>query len=75
MTRGELTLEIAKRLQEIKDLYLRECPDGNCLSLKIFKDSISFNNIYWVGGKDKDYPIDYYENEKRICVNKEWKDK
>ena len=60
MNKEQLTLEIAERLQEIKDLYLREYPDGDYLSLVIYKDSIGFNNRSWEGGEDEDYPIDYH---------------
>ena len=56
----KLTKEIAKRLNEIRELYLKEYPQGDYLALTIFKNSISFNNSYW--DEDVHLPIEYKEN-------------
>ena len=56
----KLTKEIAKRLKEIRELYLKEYPQGDYLLLTIFKNCIKFNNSYW--DEDVYLPIDYKEN-------------
>ena len=56
----KLTKEIAKRLNEIRELYLKEYPQGDYLVLTIFKNSIGFNNSYW--DEDARLPIEYNEN-------------
>ena len=58
----KLTKEIAKRLNEIRELYLKEYPQGEYLVLAIFKNSIGFNNSYW--DEDARLPIEYNENFK-----------
>ena len=58
----KLTKEIAKRLNEIRELYLKEYPQGDYLVLTIFKNSIGFNNSYW--DEDARLPIEYNENFK-----------
>lgn len=55
----KLTKKIAKRLKEIRELYLKEYPQGDYMSLTIWKDSIDFNNSRW--DYDIDFPIDYSE--------------
>ena len=60
MTREELTNEIYKRLVEIKELYTKEYPQGNYLSLAYFDGTIMFNNQHW--NEDKEYPIEFYKN-------------
>ena len=55
----KLTKEIAKRLKEIRELYLKEYPQGDYMSLTIFKNCIKFNNSYW--DEDVHLPIDYSE--------------
>lgn len=55
----KLTKEISKRLKEIRELYLKEYPQGDYMSLTIWKDSINFNNSRW--DKDINFPIDYSE--------------
>ena len=62
----KLTKEIAKRLNEIRELYLKEYPQGDYLVLAILKNRIGFNNSYW--GEDARLPIEYNENFKE----KEW---
>ena len=56
----KLTKEIAKRLNEIRELYLKEYPQGDYLVLAILKNRIGFNNSYW--DYDNNFPIDYNEN-------------
>lgn len=56
----KLTKEIAKRLKEIRDLYLKEYQQGDYLLLTIFKNCIKFNNSYW--DEDVHLPIEYKEN-------------
>ena len=63
MEKKELVQEIAKKLNEIKDLYYEVYPEGDYLSLFIGKESISFNNESWEGGEDENYPINYWEGE------------
>ena len=55
----ELTKEIAKRLNEIRELYLNEYRQGDYLVLTIFKNRIEFNNSYW--DYDNNFPIEYKE--------------
>ena len=56
----KLTKEIAKRLNEIRELYLKEYPQGDYLILTIFKNYIKFNNSYF--DDDVNVPIDYREH-------------
>ena len=60
MTREELTNEIYKKLVEIKEMYLKEYPDGKYLDLTIINDSIMFCNRYW--GENEDYSIQFCKN-------------
>ena len=62
----KLTKEIAKRLKEIRELYLKEYPQGDYMSLTILKNCIKFNNSYW--DEDAHLPIEYKENFRE----KEW---
>ena len=55
----KLTKEIAKRLKEIRELYLKEYPQGDYMSLTIWKDCISFYNSRW--DEDVNLPIEYSE--------------
>lgn len=55
----KLTKEIAKRLKEIRELYLKEYPQGDYMSLTIWKDSILFYNSRW--DEDVNLPIEYSE--------------
>ena len=55
----KLTKEIAKRLSEIRELYLKEYPRGDYMSLTIWKDCILFNNSYYY--EDVNLPIEYSE--------------
>lgn len=55
----KLTKEIAKRLNEIRELYLKEYPQGDYLSLTIWKDCISFYNSHF--DDDINFPIEYSE--------------
>ena len=55
----KLTKEIAKRVNEIRELYLKEYPQGDYMSLTIWKDSILFHNSRW--DKDINFPICYSE--------------
>ena len=55
----KLTKEIAKRLNEIRELYMKEYPQGDYMSLTIWKDCILFNNSYY--DEDVNLPIDYSE--------------
>lgn len=75
MTREELIKEIAKRLKDIKELYYSVYPEGDYLTLYFQDDSVSFNNENWDGGKDKNYPIDYWEGKECINMNGTYKDK
>ena len=63
----KLTKEIAKRVKEIRELYLKEYPQGDYLLLTIFKNCIKFNNSYW--DEDVHLPIEYKENFRE----EEWK--
>ena len=61
----KLTKEIAKRLKEIRELYLKEYPQGDYMSLTIWKDSILFHNARW--DEDRNFPIlydEYFREEK-----------
>lgn len=76
MTREELTREIAKRVKDISELYYSIYPEGDYLIVCFRRESIvAFNNKNWKGGKDENYPIDYYETEMFIRMNEEYKDK
>ena len=55
----KLTKEIAKRLKEIRELYLKEYQQGDYMSLTIWKDCISFYNSRW--DDDINFPICYSE--------------
>lgn len=55
----KLTKEIANRLKEIRELYLKEYPQGDYMSLTIWKDSILFHNSRW--DEDRNFPIFYDE--------------
>lgn len=59
MTKEELTQKIAEKVNEIRELYLKEYPQGDYLSLTIWKDCISFHNSRW--DEDNDFPIGYSE--------------
>lgn len=58
MTNKELENELAKKIQEIKDLYYKEYPNGDYMTFVIFKDTIGFHNRYQ--DEDSSYPINYY---------------
>ena len=73
MTREELTREIAKRLKDIRKLYYSVYPEGNRLDLTISKGFIDFHNRYYE--LDNNYPIDYFEDEECIGINRVWEDK
>lgn len=73
MTREELSKEIAKRVNYIRDLYYSVYPKGDWLIITFNKDLIYFNNKYCE--KDKKYPISYYEDINCIGINKVWVDK
>ena len=62
----KLTNEIAKKLKEIRDLYLKEYPQGDYMSLTIWKNYILFHNARW--DEDRNFPI-YYDDYAR---EKEW---
>lgn len=53
---------IADLLLEIKEEYMKAYPDGDYMSLAVWKDSIMFSNAYF--DRDSDFPIDYYRNFK-----------
>ncbi len=59
MTKEELIQEIADKVNEIRELYLKEYPQGDYLTITIWKNGISFNNTYY--DEDSDFPIDYSE--------------
>lgn len=63
MNKKELTLEIAKRLEEIRKLYYENYPDGDYLILYFRKNYLSFNNDYWEDGEDENFPIHHWECE------------
>ena len=75
MTQKELIKEIAKRVKDIKELYYSAYPEGNYLTLYFQDGNVSFNNENWDNGKDKNYPIDYWESEKIIIINGIWEKK
>lgn len=76
MTREELAKEIAKRVKDISELYYKEYPDGDYLIICFRREGIvTFNNQNWKGGKDENYPIDYYETEMFIRMNEEYEEK
>ena len=60
MNRKQLEREIAKKLKEIKKLYYEAYPEGDYLSLCIFRDSIEFHNNRFDENK-----LDYFEQDKR----------
>lgn len=53
---------IADLLLEIKEEYMKAYPNGDYMSLVVWKDSIMFSNAYF--DRDSDFPIDYYRNFK-----------
>lgn len=55
----KLTKEIAKRVKKIRELYLKEYPQGDYMSITIWKNRIEFNNCYF--DKDVNLPISYRE--------------
>lgn len=65
MTRWELSREIAKKLNDIRELYYSVYPEGDYLSLFFKKDCISFHNGKWESGVDENYPIDYWEGDEQ----------
>ena len=73
MTREELIKEIVKRIKDIKELYYSVYPEGDFLELTISKGFIEFHNRYYE--EDKNYSIDYYEDEVCIRINRVWEDK
>lgn len=73
MTREELIKEIAKRVKDIRKLYYSVYPEGNRLDMTIRKDSIDFHNSYYE--EDKNFRVDYYEDEECIGINRFWEDK
>ena len=73
MTRDELTREIAKRVNDIRNLYYSVYLEGDELYMKFNKDSIDIRNRFYK--EDKDYSIDYYENRDCIGINGVWEDK
>ena len=73
MTREELIKEIAKRVKDIRKLYYSVYPEGNHLDMTIRKDSIDFHNSYYK--EDKNFQVDYYEDEECISINRVWEDK
>lgn len=60
MNRKQLEREIAKKLKEIKKLYYEAYPEGDYLTLTIYRGSISFNNNHF-----DENEIDYFEQDKR----------
>ena len=60
MNREKLEREIAKKLKEIKKLYYEAYPEGDYLTLTIYRGSISFNNARF--GENE---VDYFEQDKR----------
>ena len=62
----KLTKEIAKRLNEIRELYMKEYQQGDYMSLTILKNCIKFNNSYW--DYDNNFPIEY----KEYFIEEEW---
>ena len=74
MTREELIKEIAKRVNDIRNLYYSIYPIGDTVDMTLH---MTFNKdvieIYY--GDDKNYPIDYYEDRYCIGINGVWEDK
>ena len=56
----ELTKEIAEKVNEIRELYLKKNPQGDYLIIEIGKNDISVCNTF--DGDDIDFPIDYSEH-------------
>lgn len=65
MTNKELEEKIYKAIRKIKKMYYKEYPNGDYLSITIYKDKIMFNNSHWTGAEDETYPLDFwrYDNE------------
>lgn len=63
-SKEELTEEIAKRVKEIRDLYYKVYPEGDYMTMCIFRDYMRFNNS---PDEDKDFYIDYCEREDNEC--------
>lgn len=62
MNRKECEDVILHKLLEIRDIYKQYHSKGEYLSMCINKDSISFNNERWPGGKDEAMPIHYFND-------------
>ena len=75
MTRWELTKEIAKRVNEIRNLYYSVYPEGDYMDISFKRNTVSFNNSNWEGAEDEGFPIDYHEYEMFIRINDNWKRK
>lgn len=63
MNRKECEDAILHKLLEIRDIYKQYHSKGEYLSMWINKDSISFNNEYWPGGKDEVMPIQHFNDK------------
>lgn len=59
MTNKKLTKKIAEKVKEIRELYLKEYPQGDYLTITIWEDNIKFHNTYY--DEDSDFPINYSE--------------
>lgn len=59
MINEELMQKIAEKVNEIRELYLKEYPQGVYLTIEIGKNGISFYNTY--NDEDNDLSIDYSE--------------
>lgn len=58
MTREECENKIAELVEQIREVYKEYRGEEGYLSIALFPDTTSFNNIYY--GKDSDFPIEYY---------------
>lgn len=55
MNKKELEEELVKKLKEIRTMYYEAYPEGNYLSLTIFRDFIAISNSV---DEDEAFPID-----------------
>lgn len=55
MNKKELEEELVKKLEEIRNMYYEAYPEGNYLTLAIFRDFMHISNSV---DEDKAFPID-----------------
>ena len=57
MTKKECEKTILGLMETIREVYKQYNPDGEYLALSI-RETLSFNNRYWIGGDDEHKPVD-----------------